>query len=126
MILVDTSVWIDFFRGHTVQVKTRLTSLLETDEVAIAAPVRVEILGGVAKQWRRTLTGHLAALLTLEPTSSTWALMERWALRAADEGQHFGVGDLLIAALAAEREAPVWSLDRDFERLERLGFVHLA
>ena len=52
-------------------------------------------------------------------------MIERWVTEAADKGQRFGVGDLLIAALAAERNALVWSLDADFERLARLKLVQL-
>jgi predicted nucleic acid-binding protein len=35
------------------------------------------------------------------------------------------VTDLIIAALAYERTAHVWSLDSDFEHMEKLGFVQL-
>ena len=68
---------------------------------------------------------RLSALAVARPTDETWALIERWVATAADKGQRFGVGDLLIAALAAERGALVWSLDRDFERMERLKLVQL-
>ena len=67
----------------------------------------------------------LSALAVAYPTDETWTLVERWVTDAAEKGQRFGVGDLLIAALAAERNALVWSLDGDFERMERMKLIQL-
>jgi predicted nucleic acid-binding protein len=51
--------------------------------------------------------------------------MEGWIEPAADAGHRSAVTDLLIAALAHDIDAPVWSLDADFERLASLGLVRL-
>jgi predicted nucleic acid-binding protein len=49
--------------------------------------------------------------------------MERWAEESCARGERFGVSDLLIAAIVAENNGQIWSLDEDFARLARLGFV---
>lgn len=59
------------------------------------------------------------------PTEDTWRLMDAWTDRAATAGASFGFGDLLIAAIAHQAGALVWSLDRAFERLERLRLIDL-
>ena len=51
--------------------------------------------------------------------------MDRWAIQGAEHGQRFGVGDLLIGAIARDSGALVWSLDKDFDRMARLRFVDL-
>jgi predicted nucleic acid-binding protein len=125
MIVVDTSVFVDALRHGNGPAATTLARLLDADEVALAVPVRMELLAGVAPKDRTALLRGLSALPVLTPTDDTWAIAERWIAPAADKGQHFAIADLLIAALAEEIQALVWSLDTDFERLEALGLARL-
>jgi predicted nucleic acid-binding protein len=97
-----------------------LDELLEADEVALAVPVRLELAAGVSRRDRPALLHALGGLPVLAPSQNTWDLIERWVPAAADKGERFGLADWLIAALAAEIGGLVWSLDDDFNRLERL------
>ena len=127
MIVVDTSVWVDALRGRRQDngVANILTSLLDADEVALPLPVRVELLSGAARRDRSKLTHALAGLPVLSPGDDTWQLLTSWIEPAANAGQRFAVTDLLVAALATEIGALVWSLDGDFERMAALRMVQL-
>ena len=125
MIVVDTSVWIDFFRGRDKPLCGHMAALLDADQVAVPLPVRLEILGGCRKTDFRRLKRLLGALPVLRPAASSWARIESWLERTVAAGQHFGVVDLLVAALAIENDASIWSLDGDFARLSSLGFVRV-
>jgi predicted nucleic acid-binding protein len=123
VIVVDTSVWIDAFREAASSRAETLRALLDDDEVALAVPVRLELLSGASRTDRVRLRRVLSALPVLYPTDDTWRVIDAWLDKAGDAGQRFGFGDLLIAALAHETGSLLWSLDADFSRMARLGFV---
>ncbi|MGE0360020.1 MAG: PIN domain-containing protein [Vicinamibacterales bacterium] len=121
MIVVDTSVWVEVRRD--ARIARVLDSLLDADEVAMALPVRLELWAGAARKDRRALDASLAALAQLVPDDETWRQMAAGIERAADAGERFAFVDMLIATLATGVGALVWSLDADFERMERVGLV---
>lgn len=123
MIVVDTSVWVSTLRSAASPEAAAFTSLLDADEIALPAPVRTELLAGVSAKDRAALGRALSAIPVLYPTDDTWRLIDKWTERTGRAGQRFGLGDLLIAALAQEAGALVWSLDQDFVRLEKLRLV---
>ena len=123
MIVVVTSVWIDAHRRPHGKLARTLNALLDADEVALALPVRLELVAGVSRRDRAALLRGLSALPLVRPTDETWNLVERWIPLAADKGYRVGLTDWLIAALASEIGALVWSLDEYFKTLERLKVV---
>ena len=123
MICVDTSVWVAALRARDSAAGRGLDRLLDHDEAAVPVPVRVELLSGVSRAQEPRLRRALSGLPVLFPTDATWDRIDGWVRRAGDRGHRFGVGDLLIGAIAAEHGPPLWSLDNDFLRMERLGFI---
>lgn len=123
MIVVDTSVWVAARRK--ADVRDRLNQLIDADEVGLALPVRLELLSGTPALDRKAFRRGFGALMQMWPTDETWERIPPWIERAADAGQHFAITDLVIASLAADVNALVWSLDRDFARMEQLGMVSL-
>lgn len=123
MIVVDTSVWVDAVRRPKGATQFTLKQLIDADEVGLALPVRMELMAGIARKDRRAFGRALSGLPVLIPSEDTWRLIEAWVAPASDKGQRFGVTDLLIAGLAHEAGALLWSLDADFDRLEELGLV---
>jgi predicted nucleic acid-binding protein len=125
VIVVDTSVWIAATRDPASELATILDGLIDADEACLVLPVRLELLSGLGARDRRILRRGMAALPVAVPTEGTWNTVERWIESGGDAGQRFALIDLVIGALSHELTALVWSLDRDFERMAALGFVHL-
>jgi len=123
VILADTSVWVDVQRKPGGRTAWTFNALVDSDDLLLALPVRIELLAGVAPRDRKAFTRALTSLPVVAPSEETWQIVEGWVGPAADKGHRFAVTDLLIAALAHELDALVWSLDTDFARMEALGIV---
>lgn len=123
MIFVDTSVWVAALRSAGSDEARQLRALLDLDEVGLPVIVRLEILSGASRGDRGLLRRTLSALPEYRPRDETWDRVDGWIERASEAGLRFGITDLLLAAIAAEAGASVWSLDRDFDRMAQLDFV---
>ena len=125
MVFVDTSVWIAYFRGSDQELVKSLDLLLDEDRVGLPGPVWIELISGASKTEQSILRRVLSALPRYLPSEKTWELMEEWVVAATAKGQRFAAFDLLIGALSEEHEATLWSLDKDFFRMKKLGFLKL-
>jgi predicted nucleic acid-binding protein len=125
VIVVDTSVWVAAAREPKGEVASTLRKVIDADTAVLALPVRLELLAGVARRDRSALKRGLSALPVIVPSEETWRTIESWIEPTADKGDRFAVTDLLIAGLAHDIDALVWSLDADFRRMESLGLVRL-
>jgi predicted nucleic acid-binding protein len=123
MIIVDTSVWIEAPRQP--RIAAVLDELIDADEVSLALPVRLELWAAIAHHQRADFNRRFGALPQLHVTEQTWQPLRGWIEKAADQGHRFAIPDLLVASLADQIGGLVWSLDGDFERMERLELVSL-
>ena len=127
MIAVDTSVWITALRSREAPEAPILSALLDAGEVMLPVLVRIQLLLGASGRDRARLRRVLAALPVAHPSDSTLGAHGDVGGEGHRCGPEFAsrAGDLLLAAIASEQGALVWSLDRDFARMERLRFVSL-
>ena len=121
MILVDTSVWIDFFSSAPGRAGDELRRMIrDAEPFALIGVVVAEILQGLTRDVSR-IEHYLSQWEMLEPRGfGTY----REAAAIFRQGRAKGVSlttiDALIAAIALERRATVFTLDKDFSRIARL------
>ena len=123
MIFIDTSVWVQFFRGKDSVLIQELRLLLDRDVAALSVVSWLELLSGVRAQEKPRLSRVLSALPRYFPKEKTWLRVESWIEEGVRKGQRFSATDLMIASIAVDQEGLIWSLDSDYARMENLGFI---
>lgn len=124
-ILVDSSVWIDFFSPRPGPAGDELRRLIEQAEpVVLAGVIVTEILQGLVRDAKK-IEGFLAQWEIIEPRGfRTYVRAAEISRQARSRGLTLTTVDVLIAALALENGARLFSLDKDFVRLA--GIAPLA
>jgi predicted nucleic acid-binding protein len=114
-ILVDTSVWIEFFRRKNSPASSKLREYLELNEVCLAGPVCVELYQGARTTKEIEIIDELLeAIHYIEITRKHWHHAGEISYAAARKGQIFSVVDLILAAVAHDEQLRLFSLDAHF------------
>ncbi len=125
MILVDSSVWIDFFNGKAGPAVQRLADLLQDGSAPLGMPdvVLFEVLRGFRHDRDfQAARRVLAALPVVEVTGEEGALRAAQhyrALRAAGITIRSPI-DVLLASYCIENDHALLHADRDFDAMEQL------
>jgi predicted nucleic acid-binding protein len=121
MVIVDTSVWIPFFNRPDSPEKAALDLLIDAEEVVLVGVVLAELLQGCRMPAERaSLSDALLALPYYEVTRSTWSQAGDLSAPLLRRGITLPMSDLIIAALAIEKNCRVYSLDTRFKKIPGL------
>ncbi len=117
MILVDSSVWIDFFNGTENTETDKLNEVLGLEEVVIGDLILVEVLQGF-----RSDTDYKAAKNVLTSLTVHDLLGKELAIKSANNFRKLrkkGITirktvDVIIATYCIENKIPLLFTDKDF------------
>jgi predicted nucleic acid-binding protein len=117
VVLVDTSVWVDFARRGERGRAVAMRDLLEAGEVATCGPVAAELLAGAEGEVAERMWGTLSSLPWAELDAAGWHEVGIAAGRLRRGGETLPLTDLAIAVAASRAGHAVWSFDADFGRI---------
>jgi len=117
MILVDSSVWIDFFNGTACAETDKLNEILGLEEVVIGDLILAEVLQGF-----RSDTDYKAAKNVLMSLTVYDLLGKDMAVKSANNFRKLrkkGItirktADVIIATYCIENKIPLLFTDKDF------------
>jgi predicted nucleic acid-binding protein len=121
VILVDTSAWIDFFRGREPMARA-VDVLIEGDDAAICGPVVTELRRGLRTRADRTrVLPLLDGCHVLPQPDALWVEAGELGYLVRRRGATVKSLDLLIATYALAHGVPILTDDRDFRLMRNAG-----
>ncbi|MBI4337181.1 MAG: PIN domain-containing protein [Chloroflexi bacterium] len=118
MVIVDTSVWVQFLRVKGSLEHLELDRLLVRGQAAVVGVVLAEVLQGARSQQEfEGLRQRLWAVPYVGETRETWVHVGSLSYQLRQQGLALAPVDLLIAALALEHGHEVYTLDEHFQRV---------
>lgn len=130
MIVVDSSVWIDYFNGVNTPQTTTLDALLGVEEVATGDLILTEVLQGFRQDADyRTAKRLLTSLTVYDMLGAHQAIRSAENFRAL---RKMGITirktvDVIIATFCIERRQGLLFSDRDFlPFVEHFGLLSVA
>ncbi|MGP0090794.1 MAG: PIN domain nuclease [Xanthobacteraceae bacterium] len=129
MIVVDSSVWIDFLNGRNALHVRQLDALLGTDEIIVGDLMLCEVLHGLDSERKAREVEALLRRFEIVPMAgdaiATTAARNFRSLRRRGIAVRKTI-DLLIGTWCIEKRRPLLHNDSDFHWMARyLGLIEL-
>lgn len=123
-VLVDTSAWIDYFRGGSDS--SSLDVLIEEDLIVTNDLILAELVPFLKVRNQRKLMELLSSVRRL-PLEIDWQEIIEVQTRCLRQGLNgIGIPDLIIAQNAKQHGCDVFSLDGHFVLLRKLAGLRVS
>lgn len=126
-ILVDTSVWIEYFRDAASPVAEKADRILDDDEVFVPRMVLAELIQG-AKSAReiKVIDDFFEAFHIIDQDEETWVKAGRLAYELKKKGKTVPLSDCYLAVIARNHKCKVFTLNRHFQEIQQLAEIDLV
>jgi predicted nucleic acid-binding protein len=121
MVVVDSTIWIDFFRGRNEPGRAALRQLIRAQQAVLSGMALAEVLQGIRSPQEASLVqSQFASTPYLETTKETWIRVGSLSAELRRKGLTIPLTDLVIAVLAMEHDAEVFTTDPHFDKIPGL------
>lgn len=115
LVLIDTSVWIDYFSGKNTDITTIVDDLLSNTQVATAGVILAELTQGArSTSESQSIHTHFQPLHWISSTDAHWETAGQLSWKLRKNGKSVNLTDCYIASLAESASASVYTLDKHF------------
>jgi len=122
LVLIDTSVWIEYFLKKNVELEQTVDTLLDNVQIATAAIIQAELIQGSRSEKEvKYLKEYFKPLHWIESSDIHWQEAGELSLKLRQSGKRINLTDCYIASLAKSASASIFSLDKHFIWIVKIG-----
>lgn len=117
-VLVDTSVWIAFFRGD--EAAKGLFDLLDSNRVCTNDLILAELIPSIQHRREGQLGEMLGSIERIELKIPWSQIIEMQMANLKNGINKVGISDLIIAQNALQNGIPIYSMDKHFSLMKEI------
>jgi len=119
-VLIDSSVWINYFRKGKSKVEEHVNLLLDKDRVSLCGMVELEILQGLRENEQVIIQDLFSVLHYIDAQRSDFINAGLILNDLRKKGITIPSSDCLIAAQCIHHKLTLFTLDNDFKQVRNL------
>ena len=126
-ILIDTSVWIKYFRDKSASLSKKVDEILSKQEVYVPKIVIAELMqGSKSEREISIIEDFVDAFNIVDQREDTWIKAGRLSYNLKKKGKTVNLTDCYIAVIAPEHDCYIFSFDEHFRDIQKDLNIHLV
>jgi predicted nucleic acid-binding protein len=115
-VLIDTSVWIAYFRNTSAELCESVETMMSDAEICVPNIVLAELLqGSKSEREIRTIESFLGTFTIVDQGEDSWVNAGKLAYELRKKGKAVNLADCYIAVIANEQGCSIFTLDEHFK-----------
>jgi predicted nucleic acid-binding protein len=125
-VLVDTSVWIEYFKDTNHEVCLKLDNILNKSEIYVPEVVIAELIQGAKSEKEISFIEQtFKAFYIIGHKKDTWSQAGSLAFRLKKKGYTIHLIDCYIAVIAKAYRCEIFTLNRHFKKIKQVENISL-
>jgi tRNA(fMet)-specific endonuclease VapC len=116
-VIVDTNIWIEFFKQKSL-FGDRLETLILENSAWVCGIIIFELMQGIKSDTEKfKILGTLSDMHYIEMSKSLWLKSAELSMSLKKKGVNLPLSDIFIAAIALEYDLSIFTLDKHFNQI---------
>ena len=126
-VLIDTSVWIDYFKSANNNIAEQVDEILANAEVYVPKSVIAELIQGAKSEKEISVIEEFVnAFHLIDQSEDTWSKAGKLSYTMKRKGITANLMDCYLAIIAQENNCKILTLDRHFKDIKKFLRIELV